>query len=134
MQIILFPAVCIGIVVVGAWWSNRRDRARRLAGIVPIAALELEGEGCFSIVPGRYGRVIEQTDAPTRQWLRVGGQAFFREALLAPGDRVTVVGLVLFEPDPTQPAAGFRSPSIRARLCGSKDEPVVVAHEARPPA
>jgi hypothetical protein len=51
----------------------------------------------------------------------------FREALIRPGDRVSVLGLATFEPDPGEPAAGFRSPAFRAHLVGSKAEPVIVA-------
>lgn len=51
----------------------------------------------------------------------------FPEALLKPGDRVTVVGQVFLEPDPRANAIGARSPPLALRMVGSKDAPIVIA-------
>jgi len=90
----------------------------------------LDAEADWAIVPPDRRRYVE--DALAKAGLPIAGTLYglgyaFREAVLKPGDRVSVLGLVSFEPDPTEPAAGFRSPSIRAHLRGSKEEPVVVA-------
>ena len=50
----------------------------------------------------------------------------FREALLKPGDRVSVLGLAFVEADPAAPAAGFRSPSLALIMRGSVSQPIVV--------
>lgn len=58
----------------------------------------------------------------------------FREALLAPGDRVTVLGRVFVEPQPGGLRDGFRAPPMLCAFKGGPGEPVVVsdADEAEP--
>jgi len=62
---------------------------------------------------------------PTLQLASYRGFAF-REALLQPGDRVSVLGLAFLEPDPAAPAAGFRSAPLALRMRGSAAQPIVV--------
>jgi hypothetical protein len=60
---------------------------------------------------------------------RTGGRALFSETLVAPGDHITIAGLVM--KDPVPPSAehelGFRdaaAPSLR--LAGNRDHPLVI--------
>jgi hypothetical protein len=54
----------------------------------------------------------------------------YREALLKPGDRVTVFGLASREPDPTEHA--LRSAPVVLRMRGSTAQPVIVAAADEP--
>ena len=51
----------------------------------------------------------------------------FREALLQPGDRITVLGRVFVEPEPSGQRDGFRAPPMRCAFKGGPREPVVVS-------
>jgi hypothetical protein len=51
----------------------------------------------------------------------------YREALLRPGDRVSVMALVTVELDPTVRPEGFRSPPLAARLRGTVKQPIFIA-------
>jgi hypothetical protein len=86
----------------------------------------LDWENDWSTVSQEGLGSLEQAGVST-EGLFLRRRFAFREALLMPGDRVSIRGLVHFEPDPTEPAAGFRSPAFRAHLRGSEAEPVVVA-------
>ena len=54
-------------------------------------------------------------------------QTTLREALLKPGDRVTVVGQAFLEPDARANAVGMRSPPLALRMTGSNVQPIVIA-------
>jgi len=83
--------------------------------------------GPVMTLPPHRLKVIEQAGVPVSGIL-LQPQFGYQEALLRPGDRVSVFGLVFLEPDPTVPAAGLRSPPLIARLHGSKGQRIIVAH------
>jgi len=56
----------------------------------------------------------------------------FREALLVPGDRVTVLGRVFVEPEAGGVREGLRGPPMRRAFKGFPGEPVVVADVEEP--
>ena len=66
MQIVALSAVCLLFVVSHgyAWWANRRDRALRLARIVPIAHLK---DGRWVMVTGVVGAVEPPMTSPLNQ-------------------------------------------------------------------
>jgi hypothetical protein len=88
--------------------------------------LGLDFEHDWVIVPSERHAYLEAAGVRTHGMLFRHGLAF-REAVIAPGDRVSVLGLATFESDPSEPAAGLRAPAFRAHLTGSKAEPVIVA-------
>jgi hypothetical protein len=58
----------------------------------------------------------------------------FREAMLLPGDRVTVLGTVSITIDPAGEPSGFRDPPTLRRIVGTDQEPVVLSDAAGDPA
>lgn len=58
--------------------------------------------------------------------LKMEGAGRVREALLQPGDRVSVFGLVFLEPDPAVPSAGFRSPQLVRHMRGLDRVPIIL--------
>ena len=52
----------------------------------------------------------------------------YREILLKPGDRVSVLGRATMEIDPAG-RASFRDPPMLNHITGSEDTPVIVAHD-----
>ena len=56
------------------------------------------------------------------------GQTRYREILLKPGDRVTVLGRAKMEIDPAG-RSSFRDPPMLNHIRGSDDAPVIVAHD-----
>jgi len=96
-------------------------------GIVRIEGpflLGLAAAGDFSVMRPRLLDRLEASGAPHLGLASYRGFAF-REALLRPGDRVTVFGLTFLEPDPTEHAV--RSSPLVLRMRGSAGQPVVVA-------
>jgi len=90
----------------------------------------------FDLQPCKLVPSVEQTaryDAFLRPYGRTrhyfGGGAVFREVVVCPGARVTVVGLVMHEARAIAPGEelGFRDrpPSI-VRLVGDKDHPIII--------
>jgi len=91
--------------------------------------LGLAAQGDFSTMRPRLLDLLEASGAPHLQLASYRGFAF-REALLRPGDRVTVFGLTFLEPDPTEHAV--RSSPLVLRMRGSGRQPVVVASAEEP--
>ena len=87
--------------------------------------LGLDAQGDWSTMRPRLLALLEAAGVPTLQLASYRGFAF-REALLQPGDRVSVLGLAFLEPDPAAPAAGFRSAPLVLRMRGSVSQPIVV--------
>ena len=87
--------------------------------------LGLDGQGDWSTMRPRLLALLDAAGVPTLQLASYRGFAF-REALLQPGDRVSVLGLAFLEPDPAAPAAGFRSAPLALRMRGSVSQPIVV--------
>jgi|SRR5437762_2267451 len=97
------------------------------AGMVRVEGpflLGLAAAGDFSTMRPRLLDLLEASGAPRLELASYRGFAF-REALLKPGDRVTVLGLTFLEPDPTEHAV--RSSPLVLRMRGSPRQPVVVA-------
>jgi hypothetical protein len=88
--------------------------------------LGLDAQGDWSTMRPRLLALLDAAGVPTLQLASYRGFAF-REALLQPGDRVSVLGLAFREPDPAAPAAGFRSPPLVLRMRGSVTRPIIVA-------
>jgi hypothetical protein len=93
--------------------------------------LGLPATGDLSTMRPRLLELLQAAGAPRLELASYRGFAF-REVLLIPGDRVSVVGRAFLEPDPAAPAAGFRSPSLALRLSGSVSEPVVIVDDQAP--
>ena len=55
-------------------------------------------------------------------------QTRYREILLMPGDRVSVLGRAKMEIDPAGHSS-FRDPPMLSHITGSDDAPVIVAHD-----
>lgn len=87
--------------------------------------LGLDAQGDWSTMRPRLLASLDAADVPTLQLASYRGFAF-REALLRPGDRVSVLGLAFLEPDPAAPAAGFRSAPLALGMRGSARQPIVV--------
>ena len=87
--------------------------------------LGLDAQGDWSTMRPRLLALLDAAGVPTLQLASYRGFAF-REALLQPGDRVSVLGLAFLEPDPAAPAAGFRSAPLALRMRGSAAQPIVV--------
>jgi hypothetical protein len=90
-----------------------------------MVALELEND--WLTVPREHFGYLEAAGVKTSDLVRDRKFAF-REALLRPGDRVSVLGRALLEADPGGGTAGFHSPARIRRMRGSKRQPVIVAH------
>ncbi len=58
----------------------------------------------------------------------VEGENRYREILLKPGDRVSVLGRAKMEIDPAG-RSSFREPPMLNHITGSEDAPVIVAHD-----
>jgi len=86
--------------------------------------LGIAAAGDFSTMRPRLLELLEAAGAPHLELASYRGFAF-REALLRPGDQVTVFGLTFLEPDPTEHAV--RSSPLVLRMRGSAAQPVVVA-------
>jgi hypothetical protein len=86
----------------------------------------LDAEGNYSTMRPRLLEALEAAGAAPLEIASYRGFAF-REALLRPGDRVTVVGQVFLEPDPRANAIGARSPPLALRMTGSRQHPIVIA-------
>jgi hypothetical protein len=68
-----------------------------------------------------------QPDDPPA-WGPIGGETTrYREVLLRPGDRVSVLGRATLEVDPAGDGS-FRAPLMRVWIRGSEAKPVIVAH------
>jgi hypothetical protein len=93
--------------------------------------LGLPAAGNLSTMRPRLLELLAAAGVPRLELPSYRGFAF-REALLLPGDRVSVVGRVFLEPDPAAPAAGFRAPSLALRVSGSASEPVVIVDDQAP--
>ena len=93
--------------------------------------LGLPTTGELSTMRPRLLELLQAAGVPRLELPSYRGFAF-REALLLPGDRVSVVGRVFLEPDPAAPAAGFRAPSLALRVSGSVSEPVVLVDDQAP--
>jgi len=91
--------------------------------------LGLAAEGDLSTMRPRLLELLEAAGAPHLGLASYRGFAF-REALLRPGDRVTVFGLTFLEPDPNEHAV--RSSPLVLRMRGSARQPVVVAAAEEP--
>jgi hypothetical protein len=87
--------------------------------------LGLESRGDWSTMRQRLLALLDAAGVPTLQLASYRGFAF-REALLQPGDRVSVFRLAFLEPDSAAPAAGFRSPPLVLRMRGSVSRLIVV--------
>jgi hypothetical protein len=93
------------------------------------ATFERQACGAFSIAD-QTGTV--DVEGPFLFGLDTEGEhAAFRQALLKPGDRVTIVGQAFLEPDPRTNAIGVRSPPLALRMIGSKHQPIVIADADR---
>jgi hypothetical protein len=86
----------------------------------------LDAEGDYSTMRPRLLALLEAagTSAPALASYR---SFAFREALLKPGDQVTVVGQAFLEPDARAYGVGTRSPPLVLRMTGSGAAPVVIA-------
>lgn len=83
-----------------------------------LLAFEIEQE--WSPVPAEHVQLLE------RIGLRLEGAGRIREALLQPGDRVSVFGLAFLEPNPAVPAAGFRSAPLVRHMRGLDRTPIIL--------
>jgi hypothetical protein len=93
------------------------------------AVLEPQACGAFSITDDTGAVDVE---GPFLFGLDTEGEhTAFRQALLKPGDRVTVVGQAFLEPDPRTNAIGVRSPPLALRMIGSTHQPIVIADADR---
>ena len=90
-----------------------------------MVALELEND--WVTVPREHFGLLEAAGVKTSDLVRDGKFAF-REALLRPGDRVSVLGQALLEPDSGSRTARSDSPARIRRMRGSRRQPVIVAH------
>jgi hypothetical protein len=86
--------------------------------------LGLAADGDWATMRPRLLDLLEAAGAPHLGLASYRGFAF-REAVLKPGDRVTVFGLTFLEPDATEHAV--RSSPLVLRMRGSAGQPVIVA-------
>ena len=84
--------------------------------------IDLEGEWSIPITSFDQLRRAEMPD-----FSLTGAWAFsYREGLLQPGDRVSLVGRAFIEPDPAAGSLPGRTPPTIVALRGSADEPIVL--------
>jgi hypothetical protein len=88
--------------------------------------LAIDWDHGWSIVTADRMRILRDCGVETRGlifWRRFA----YREALIQPGDRITVLGLASFEPDPAEPPTDLRSPALKIHLRGSGNQRVILA-------
>jgi hypothetical protein len=84
----------------------------------------------WSMVTAQGLRILRECGVQTRGlifWRRFA----YREALIQPGDVITVFGLATFEADPTEPPTDLRSPALKIHLRGSGNQRVILADAGR---
>ena len=131
---------CIGYQVQVQCLENKDVMVLRRESCAPFtitdgtATVEVDGPFLFaidwehewSIVTAERLRILRECGIRTRGlifWRRFA----YREALIKPGDPVTVLGLASFEPDPTEPPTDLRSPALKIHLRGSGNQRATLA-------
>jgi hypothetical protein len=78
-------------------------------------------------LPPSLFALLEEAEVPLTGMFGRDKAFRFREALLEPGDRITVLGRVFLEPEPHGLRDGLRGPPMRCAFKGVPGEPVVVS-------
>ena len=91
----------------------------------PFAILLDPDDGAWTNLPPSVYALLEEAEVPLER------EFLFRETLLAPGDRVAVVGRPSLEIDPVG-RGSFRAPPRLYVLRGSEEDPVAVVDDEPP--
>lgn len=92
---------------------------------------ELEESGTFdSSSPRQYELLARHGKASKRALSRQ--RIVYREAIIAPGETISVTGEGVREPDPDAPQSGYREPApTRLRMSGSAQVPLLMSDDPR---
>ena len=140
---------CIGFSLViqakaAAQWEElvRREECRSFTltdetGTVVIdgpfrLALDVD-DGAWVNLPSSVYTLLEEALGKRRAWAYAGRDSVlrFQEALLKPGDRISVHGRPTMELDPAG-RGSYRDPPMRDHIRGSDEDPVTVADAEEP--
>ena len=87
----------------------------------------VEGEGGPDDVPPPFARWLEENHS-SDEW-RHARQLFWWEKRLAPGDRVSIVGVVRRQIDPDGDSGGYRDAPMTVTLADADDAPLSVSDD-----
>jgi hypothetical protein len=92
----------------------------------------VEPDEPWSNLPRSHHRMLEEADVSLRGSFDTFREFQYTEAILAPGDRVTVLGRAHVSIDPAGESHGHRSPPMLRRLVGETREGVMIADADEP--
>jgi hypothetical protein len=138
---------CVGYSVIVETRGIIVEPWRLLAERKTCATFSIADDSGTAVVEGPFLLALEPDDAAWANlpvsvhallWEELGkiasaytggeNELHFQEALLMPGDRVSVVGCAAMEIDPAG-RGSYRDPPMLFHIRGSEDEPVVIADE-----
>jgi hypothetical protein len=92
----------------------------------------VDPEEPWSNLPPALYRMLEEADVPLRGSFDTYREFRYTEAILAPGDRVHVLGRASVAIDPAGESTSHRIPPVLRRIVGHRREPVMIADAPAP--
>jgi hypothetical protein len=92
----------------------------------------VEPDEAWSNLPPSLNRMLEEAEVPLRGSFDTYREFQYTEAILASGDRVSVVGRASVTIDPAGESHGHRRPPTLRRIVGQRREPAMVADADEP--